>query len=92
VELWGFIWLMLLLKIPVAALLWLVWWAVHAAPEPEIATDGDDDGGIGDRHPHRPRPIPPTPRRRGPHGEPQPPAPPRTRTTPLAPVRDHASR
>jgi hypothetical protein len=78
VEAWGFIWIMLILKIPLVALLWLVWYAVRATPEP-ITADEDDDGGIGKPHPHGPRGTD-RPRRRGPHGEPLVPAPPRTRT------------
>jgi hypothetical protein len=74
-ELYGFLWVMLALKIPLAMLLYIVWYAVKATPEPHPADDGD--GGIGHR-PDRPRPKPPVPRRRGPHGEPIP-APPRTR-------------
>lgn len=76
-ELWGFLWVMVALKLPLVALLWLVWWAVRAEPEPEGRSD-DDDGGI--RGPHQRRPQPPDPRRRGPHGDPVVPAPPRTRT------------
>jgi hypothetical protein len=80
---WGFIWLMLVLKIPIAALLYIVWWAVHQ--DTELGDDGTADGGDGgtkvrqraDHRPRRPRP----PRPRGPHGEPQPPAPKRARTT-----------
>ena len=34
---WGFIWLMFALKIPLIALLWLVWWAVHAHPQVHYA-------------------------------------------------------
>ena len=79
VEAWGFIWIMLVLKIPLVALLWLVWYAVRATPEP-IAADDDGDGGIGKPRPHDPR-GPGKPRRRGPHGDPLVPAPPRTRTT-----------
>ena len=30
---WGFIWLMLALKIPLAALIYLVWWAIKQEPE-----------------------------------------------------------
>ena len=86
-ELWGFLWVMVLLKIPLVALLWIVWWAVHSTPEPEAGT-GEDDGGI-----HGPRERPPEPlgpRRRGPHGDPVVPAPPRTRTP--ARSRDRISR
>jgi hypothetical protein len=69
---------MLALKIPLIALLWLVWWAVRAEPEPESSSD-DDDGGIRRPHERLPR-EPHGPRRRGPHGDPVVPAPPRTRT------------
>jgi hypothetical protein len=75
---WGFIWLMLVLKIPIVALLWLVWWAVRAAPEQEPAAR-DDDGGIRSAPRHPRRPFPRTPRR-GPHGDPAPLPPPRVRT------------
>ncbi|MDX6728573.1 MAG: hypothetical protein QOK49_3378 [Baekduia sp.] len=76
---WGLIWLMLVLKIPVAALLWIVWWAVHQEEEPETGADGD--GGTKVR-PHGHRPLPPRPpRSRGPHGVPMPAAPRRVRTT-----------
>ena len=77
VETWGFIWIMLILKIPLVLLLWLVWYAVNATPEP--AAEDDEDGGIG--KPQLPDPRGPgRPRRRGPHGDPTVPAPPRTRT------------
>ena len=72
---WGFIWLMFVLKIPIIALLLLVWWAVKQETEP---AEDRRDGGIGDRprppHPHVPRRRP-----RGPHGDPVLPAPPRVR-------------
>jgi len=69
VNAWTFIWLMLILKIPVGALLWIVWWAVRQDPANDPAPD--DDGGSKHlpprpRHPHRP-PRPRQPRR-GPHG------------------------
>ena len=76
-QVWGFLWVMVALKLPLAALLWLVWWAIHAEPEPEGSSE-DDDGGI--RGPHERQPEPPGPRRRGPHGDPVVPSPPRTRT------------
>jgi hypothetical protein len=77
---WGFLWLMVALKIPIAALLYIVWWAVHQDTEPDTGTD--DDGGTK-VHPHDDhRPLGPRlPRPRGPHGDPMPPSPPRTRTT-----------
>ena len=80
-ELWGFLWVMVALKIPLAMLLYIVWWAIRSQPEP-VAGDARD-GGIGDR-PHGPRPGPSRPPRRGPHGEPAPPAPPRTRPPAVA--------
>ena len=54
---WGFLWLMLALKIPIIALLWIVWWAVRSEPENEERTDGGD-GGIKFRPPHPHRPFP----------------------------------
>ena len=65
---WTFIWLMVLLKIPIVALFLLV---RYAAQEPESAPG--EDGGIGPRphpyHPHHPRSRLPRGPRRGPHGE-----------------------
>jgi hypothetical protein len=73
---WGFIWMIVVLKIPIVALLWLVWWAVHSEPEPAAAGDqGDGGGGIG----HSPKPPKPRPPRRGEHAEPAPVPPPRIR-------------
>jgi hypothetical protein len=83
VDAWTFVWLFLILKIPIVALFLLVRWAVQA-PE----TEPSDDGGIGPRsrplHPYHPRsrlggrgPITP---RRGSHGDPMPAAPARTWT------------
>jgi hypothetical protein len=60
---WTFVWLMVALKVPIAALLYIVWWAIHQTDEEALA---DDDGGV--RPPHRPR-VPRHPRRRGPHGD-----------------------
>jgi hypothetical protein len=75
---WGFLWLMVALKIPIAALLYLVWYATRE-PEPDLGPS--DDGGTKLRgsspHPRVPKPRGP---RRGPHGEPPLPSPPRTRT------------
>ncbi len=70
------IWMALVLKIPIAALLWLVW---YAAKEPEpVGADEDDGGSKRPERPHGPRPS--RPPRRGPsHGAPLP-APPRVRT------------
>lgn len=75
---WAFVYLMLVLKLPIVGLLWIVWWAVHQTPETETPGTGSDDGGA--KHPPHPRqPFPRRPRR-GPHGDPPVPAPPRTRT------------
>jgi hypothetical protein len=72
-----FVWMMVVLKIPIAALLWLVWWS-SKAPEPQ---DGEparvDPRGVHGPDPRRPRR--PRPPRRGPHAEPPPRAPTRVR-------------
>jgi len=79
-----FIFLMVVLKLPIFALFYIVWWAVHAKPEPEPVTG--DDGGTKrpinprPRHPRHPRPALPRNPRRGPHGAQRAPAPSRTRT------------
>ncbi len=72
-----FLWLMLGLKIPIIALLTLVWWAVKQTPEPT-----GSDGGSPDRAQQRPHPRRPHPRRprRGPHGAPAMSPPPRVRS------------
>lgn len=63
------------LKVPLIALCWIVWWAVHQVDDP--AQDGGDDGGARRRaHPLGPLPRPP---RRGPHGDPAPLPPARVR-------------
>ena len=74
---WGFLWIMLALKIPLIALLWIVWWAVRAEPETEQPSKDDDGGTKRPRHPRKPFPRRP---RRGPHGDPPLPAPSRTRS------------
>jgi len=82
--------LMVILKIPVAALLYLVWWAFRASTEPEEAPPGPDGHRFG-RFRRQPR-RPPGPRRGG-HGDgllPLPDCPPGGRTrvlTPPAPIR-----
>jgi hypothetical protein len=77
---WGFLWLMLALKLPLAALIYIVWWAIKQEPE-DSSSSSDDDGGIKLRpRPHPPKPFPRRPRR-GPHGDPAAPPPARVRTT-----------
>jgi hypothetical protein len=75
---WTFVYLMLILKIPIVALLGIVWWAIRSAPEPE-PENADDGGGSKTRRRHPRKPLPRHPRR-GPHGEPLPLPPPRVRT------------
>lgn len=62
---WTFVWLMIGLKVPIAALLYIVHWAAKPPEDAEQPTGGD--GGV--KPPHRPR-APRHPRRRGPHGAP----------------------
>jgi hypothetical protein len=74
------LWLFLVLKIPLIAACWLVWWAIHAEPEPEDASSPGGDGGERVRGPERhPRPPLPHAPRRGPHGDDALPSPPRIR-------------
>jgi hypothetical protein len=82
--------LMVILKIPVAALLYLVWWAFRASTEPEQAPPGSEDHRFprSRREPRRPR----GPRRggHGPDALPLPECPPGGRTrvaTPAVPAR-----
>ena len=76
-DVWGFLWMMLVLKIPLVMLLWLVWWSIKQAPETPDDEPRDDGGS---KKPHDP-PARPHRRPRGPHGDPAPlPAPPRVRT------------
>jgi hypothetical protein len=79
VNVWIFIWLMLFLKIPIAALFLIVRWAVKQTPETEPGQDGGIGPRLGPRHPHHPRTPRPRPPRRGPHGHPSPGAPARVR-------------
>lgn len=76
---WGFVWLMLALKIPLIALIVLVWWAVKKRPEEPPASEDGGGGGSKLRHPRAPSPYPRLPRR-GPHGGAPPPSPARVRT------------
>ena len=76
---------MLVLKLPIFALFYIVWYAIQSPPEPGPLAD--DDGGTKrplSPHPRHPRPAlprkPRSPRRGGPHGAPRVASPPRTRT------------
>lgn len=81
-----FIFLMVALKLPIFGLFYIVWYAIQSPPEPE-PVGVDEDGGSKlpvdpkprPRHPH-PRPELPRRPRRGPHGAPRVPPPPRVRT------------
>jgi hypothetical protein len=67
---WGIVWLALALKVPIAALLYLVWWAIK---DPPVTEPQDGGGGSPDRDPDpHPRRRPPNPPRRGPHATPEP--------------------
>ena len=76
---WTFVYLMLILKIPIVALLLIVRWAIRATPEESEPARADDGGGSKTRPRHPRRPLPRHPRR-GPHGDPLPLPPPRTRS------------
>ncbi len=81
-----FIFLMIVLKLPIAGLFFIVWYAIQSPPEPDPLAE--DDGGIKrplSPLPTRPHPRPalprhPRPPRRGPHGAPRALPPPRVRT------------
>ncbi|HZI91614.1 MAG TPA: hypothetical protein VFD31_08305 [Thermoleophilaceae bacterium] len=79
-EVTTFLWMFVVLKIPIVAALVLIWYAIR---EPEPVVDEDSDGGGSDRTPD-PRTWRPRPPRRGAHAAPPPPAPPRTRTGAVA--------
>jgi hypothetical protein len=64
------------LKIPIIALGWIVWKAIHSEPVVPDDTTVDSDGGGGAK---QPKPRVPRPPRRGPHGEPLPQSPARVR-------------
>ena len=74
---WGIVWLALIIKIPLFALLYLVWWAIK---DPPVVEAVDGGGGSPDRDPGpHPPGRPPHPPRRGPHGPPEPVSPARVR-------------
>jgi len=70
-----FVWMFVILKIPIIAALLLIWYAVKE-PEPIV-----DEGDGGSRVPcgRSPRPDRPRPPRRGPHAAPPAPSPDRMR-------------
>jgi hypothetical protein len=74
---WGFVWLMLALKIPLIGLICIVWWAIKQ--EPDETPQREDDGGIKRARQHPRKPFPKRPRR-GPHGDPAPLPPSRVRS------------
>lgn len=75
---WTFLYLMVALKLPIAALLYIVWWAINSEPEQQPADGNGGSERLPHAHPRRPRPSRP---RRGPHGDPAPLPPARTRAT-----------
>jgi hypothetical protein len=87
---WPIFFLAVILKIPVAFMLYLVWWAIHQTPEVEEAPPEAEDHDFKRwrREPRRPRDP-----RRGPHApdaQPLPECPPAGRLrvlTPPVPVR-----
>ena len=87
---WPIFFLAVILKIPVACLLYLVWWAIHQTPEIEEAPPGADDHEF---RRWRLEPRGPRDPRRGPHApdaQPLPECPPGGRfrvVTPPAPAR-----
>ena len=62
-EAWGFVFLMLALKIPIVYLGVVVWYAIKAVPDSEVDEQQDFSIWRPWRRPERPRP-----RRGGPHG------------------------
>jgi hypothetical protein len=82
-----FVILAALIKLPIAGLLlWLPYRYDESMRMPEATDGSDEDGGSkalpgGPLNPHPRTPLPRNPRR-GPHGSPAPPSPPRLRTTP----------
>jgi hypothetical protein len=74
-----------LIKLPIAAmLLWIPFRYDESMRAPQAQDSSEEDGGskalpAGPSNPHPRSPLPHGPRR-GPHGDPSPPAPPRIRT------------
>jgi hypothetical protein len=59
-----FVWMMVALKVPICALLYIVWWSTRA---PEAADDPASPDWTPYRGPDHPWPRKPGPPRRGPH-------------------------
>jgi hypothetical protein len=68
-DVWGFIFLMLILKIPIAYLAWVVYWAIKAEPKPPEYAVQPARLDLDPREPWTPF-APTRPRRGGPHGSP----------------------
>jgi hypothetical protein len=66
---WELIFLMVILKIPIAYLCWVVWWAIKAEPKPEEEEAARVLAPLGPQRPHGPRRHGPT-RPAHPHGGP----------------------
>src|SRR3954451_25320589 len=58
---WTFVYLMLILKIPIVALLTIVWWAIRSTPEEGEPVRDEGGGGtkVPPRQPRHPRPLRP---------------------------------
>jgi hypothetical protein len=75
-EVLGFLWAV---KIPLVAFL-IVWFAIRQDRELPESADGNGGSAVPRSPAHHPHGGSPRPLRRGPHGEPAPPAPARVRT------------
>ena len=68
-QVWEFVFLMLILKIPIVYLAWVVYWAIKAEPRPPEYAVQPARLALDPPPPWTPR-IVRRPRRRGPHGSP----------------------
>ena len=73
-----FVWMFVVLKIPIIAALLLIWYAIKEQPEPSV---DEDDGGSRVPMGTGPRPYRPRHPRRGPHAAPPVSPPDRIRAT-----------
>jgi hypothetical protein len=62
---WEIVFVLVILKLPVAYVCWVIWWAVKAEPELGIEGDGGGSHWLPWRRRRGPRPP-----RNGPHGVP----------------------